>query len=77
MPDENTPEPNEPPIEELAWVPGEQNSYGLQILDCTSIALTMLPVTSNPRIAEFFTELRSSNGEQHRERLPEEPVEID
>ena len=60
----------------LCWVEANQNRYGVRVLDCRPVTQTMLSVTSDPNIAQSFASLRTSNGEQHRGKVPENASRI-
>jgi len=55
----------------VKWVSEQDSPFGIEVLDCRPVATTMVSTTTDPNIAETFARLRSSRGEQHRERLPE------
>lgn len=51
------------------WLPPGKNPWGLVILDCTQIALTMVSYTRSSEIAEKYAMLRSATGEELRSKV--------
>jgi hypothetical protein len=68
--------PNDKPTSEESeshsahWLKPEENSFGIELLDCRRVALGMISMTSDPKIAARFLELRSSRGEELRGMKP-------
>lgn len=69
--------PQEPVTEiEVRWVPASENPWGVDVLDCTSVASSMVATTSSAEVARRFAALRGSFGDEHRGRRPEEAVTL-
>ncbi len=54
------------------WVSGDDNPFGVDLLDCRSFSQSMLAVTQDSTVAESYATLRGSSGEQYRGRAPED-----
>ena len=65
------------PLGPLQWIETSGNPYGIRALDCRSLTHDTVALTGNTQIAAKFTELRNSDGEQHRSSVPLEPVQAD
>jgi hypothetical protein len=73
---DNAQEP-EPEIGPLEWVSVKtRDGQELHLLDCRSIALTMMSTTQDPAVASFFSRLRASDGHQHVGQMPPDPLAI-
>jgi hypothetical protein len=59
---------------QLAWLEPDQNPFGLRVLDCRPFSTTMISATLDPNVAARFNQLRSSSGEEHRGRHPEDAL---
>jgi hypothetical protein len=62
------------PFKEVRWVGAADNHFGVDILNCSFVARSMVATTSDPAIAGRFGKLRGSAGEAHRGKEPENPV---
>ena len=58
------------PLEMVRWLPAAQNPFGVDVLDCSVFAGTMVAMTSNADVAKRFTELRESDGHHCRDQDP-------
>lgn len=58
------------PLAGVRWIPSAENPFGVDILDCRSFTQKMLAFTGDPQVAENFSALRGSKGEQYRGRTP-------
>jgi hypothetical protein len=68
----------EPEIGPLQWVSLEAgDEQQVHLLDCRSIALTMMSTTQDPEVAASFSRLRASDGHQHVGQMPPDPLAID
>jgi hypothetical protein len=47
----------------IRWLAPSENRWGLQVLDCTQFASTMMSFTSDVEIAKKYESLRSYTGE--------------
>ena len=52
------------PLELVGWIPAAENPFGVDVLDCSVFAASMVAMTSSAEVARRFTELRESRGEQ-------------
>ena len=64
--------PASDPLSGVRWITGSDNPFGVDLLDCRSFSQSMLAVTKDPKVAETYTALRGSSGEQYRGRTPED-----
>ena len=67
------PETTVPP---LVWLPPEQNSFGVRVLDCRDFCKFMKNANCDPGVSQRFAELRRSSGEEHRGRSPQSPRQL-
>jgi len=58
------------PLSHVCWIPAAENRFGVDVLDCSAFAHSMVSVTSNAEIATRFTQLRGSEGEHCRTKDP-------
>jgi hypothetical protein len=58
------------PLSHVRWIPAAENRFGVDVLDCSALAQSMVSVTSNAEIATRFTQLRGSEGEPCRGKDP-------
>lgn len=63
-------------FEAVRLVEAQDNSFGLRLVDCSSIAASMISTTSDPAIAESFAQLRASSGAEYEGTLPNNPIII-
>lgn len=63
--------PTGDPFTGVRWVPGSENAFGVDLLDCESVSRSLLSTTQDPRAGESYTALRGSSGEEYRGRSPE------
>ncbi len=63
-------------LHELRWLEPEESPFGIRVLDCRPVALSMTSVTQDPAVAFKFSQLRTSLGAEHVGCLPEESVEV-
>lgn len=71
------PPPPPPPagqdaLAEVGWVSATKNPFGVDLLDCRAFSGSMIATTKDPKVAESFTMLRRSKGEEHRGAPPEQ-----
>lgn len=59
---------------QLTWLDPDQNLFGVRVLDCRPFSTTMISTTKDPYIAASFNRLRASDGQQHRDQHPADPV---
>lgn len=64
------PPPSRGPLEGVRWLPSDENPFGVDVLDCRSFSQRMLAFTDDPQVAENFTALRVSKGDQYRGCTP-------
>ena len=68
----------EPEIGPLQWVSVDTDDcQQVHLLDCRSIALTMMSTTQDADVAASFSHLRVSDGRQHVGQMPPDPTAID
>ncbi len=65
------------PLGPLQWIEASQSPFGILVLDCRSIAHGTVSMARDLQVALKFTNLRNSNGEQHRGSVPSEPLHTD
>jgi hypothetical protein len=63
-------------LEGVEWMSEQDSPFGIKVLDCRPVATTMVSTTSDRKIAKTFARLRSSLGEHHRERQPNNPGRV-
>jgi len=55
-------------------VPAAENPFGVDVLDCSAVAQSMVSMTSSAEIAARFSQLRASSGEHCRGSEPTNAV---
>src|SRR5438270_8700065 len=68
------PAPSTDPLDRVRWIPAADNPFGVDILDCSDFAESMVSVTSKPAIAARFSQLRASVGEHCRGKDPDSAI---
>lgn len=58
------------PLGRVRWVPATENPFGVDVLDCSAFAESMVSASSSPEVAKRFMELRASDGEHCRGKDP-------
>jgi len=67
------PEPAGPdPLSHVGWVSATNNPFGVDIVDCRSLAQSALTFTPDPKLTDSYAALRRSKGEEHRGAPPEQ-----
>jgi hypothetical protein len=61
----------------VKWIAAAGNPFGVELLDCSDFAGSMLSSTANPDVADRFTRLRQANGEHCRGTEPVIPIAIE
>ena len=61
----------------VRWVSASENPFGVDLLDCRAFSQSMIATTQDPNIAMSYNALRASNGDQHRDRVPEDSTTHD
>src|SRR5215831_2001514 len=51
------------PSSRIRWIPAAENRFGVDVLDCSAFAQSMVSTTSDVQIVMRFSELRGSQGE--------------
>jgi hypothetical protein len=64
--------PVDDPFSEVHWIPAGDSPFGVEVLDCRSLALKTFSVAQDQKIAERYTHLRFSTGVEYRGRTPED-----
>lgn len=58
------------PLSGVRWVPAADNPFGVDLLDCRSLAQSMIAMTQDSGVLDSFTTLRDSSGElEYRARI--------
>jgi hypothetical protein len=68
---DNTAARPEDPLSLVQWVAAADNPFGVELLDCSSFARSMIATTGDPAIADLYARLRKSMGDQYRGCVPE------
>jgi hypothetical protein len=50
------------PLDLVQWVPADENPFGVDVLECSAFARSMVAMTSSADVARRFSELRGSQG---------------
>jgi hypothetical protein len=58
--------PDADPADLVRWVAPDENPFGIDVLDCSAFARSMVAMTSSADVARRFSELRGSQGEHCR-----------
>jgi hypothetical protein len=61
----------------LRWLRGKKSPFGMDVLDCRSVALTTMSTSADPAIAESFLRNAKSDGTALIGTLPENPARLD
>ncbi len=59
------------------WIEADHNPFGVRILDCSEIASGMIATSGDKKIAESFARDSEYAGDQYRNRLPGNKIEIE
>jgi len=65
------------PLAGVRWISAGENPFGVEVLDCRSFSESVVAMTGDKKVAETYALLRSSSGEQHRGRAPEDSKPCD
>jgi hypothetical protein len=57
-------------LAQVKWLEPNEGPFGIEVLDCSSYATSMLSTTSDPQIAQRYCTLRDSSGEEFRGKSP-------
>ena len=69
-----TPTERPEPPDHVRWLPAADNPFGVDVLDCSTFAQSMVATTSSAEVAARFGQLRLSSGEHCRGREPADAV---
>lgn len=61
----------------INWVDGSQNRFGIALLDLRKSVFGSTAWTSSREVVETFARLRKSDGKEHVNNLPVDPVQIE
>ena len=62
------------PLSQVHWLAAGENPFGVELLDCSAFATSMVSTTSSVEVATRFSQLRKANGEHCRGKEPPTPV---
>jgi hypothetical protein len=62
-----------PPVR---WLGPNENSFGVEVLDCSVYATSMLSTTKDLQVANQYSVLRTSSGEEFRGRSPQDARKV-
>jgi hypothetical protein len=68
--------PDPDPFDYLSWIEADQNPFKVRILDCRSVALSMISTAAQFKVVASFSQLRQSTGEQHIGKVPENTLHV-
>jgi hypothetical protein len=64
------------PFSQLNWLEPDQNPFGLRVLDCRPFSTSMISTTKDAAIAAKFTYLRTTTGEEHKGKSPDDALTV-
>ena len=63
-----------PPVK---WLGPDENPFGVEVLDCSVYATSMLSTTKDLQVANQYSVLRTASGEEFRGRTPQDARKVD
>ena len=63
-------------FEELVWLEGGENPFGVRVLDCRPLGDALLSLTGDPRSIQFFGSPEARSGEVFRGAMPDPAIAV-